>query len=154
MNTIQKTFVLTVIGLFVCTAALYSQSNGRLDELLSQNPARLDYVSYLLLSASGDISEDDSPSAAFDCAASLGLFPPDVTPESSVRIDLLSFMLMKTLDLSGGVLYRLFPGPRYAYKHLVYLGVVADSGEPARLVAGDEAVRSLGYALEFKGGTR
>lgn len=108
----------------------------------------------MLLSANGLIPETETLQAAFDTSSSLGFLEESAQPETAVRIDRLSFMLMKSLGLQGGIMYRLFPGPRYAYKHLVYLGIVSESGGPFRLVAGDEVIRSLGYALELKGGSR
>ena len=93
--------------------------------------------------------------AAFDKAQrKWGSFPESAVAETPVRVDQLSFMLMKSLSLKGGVMYSLFPGPRYAYKEMVYKKVLNGTGGPARLVSGDEVLRSLSNALDLSGGQK
>lgn len=151
MKTISRIAILIAIFSIPCLQ-VFSQSNDRIDELLRQGQARLDATAYIVLAAGGDIAETDTVEMAFSKARELGLTLPADAPESPVRVDALSFMLMKSLRLKGGVMYRLFPGRRYAYRELVFSKVVNDKGGPARVISGDEVIRSLGYALELKGG--
>jgi len=129
----------------------YAQSNERIDELLSQAQAHLDSAAYIVLAAGGLINESDDLATAFAKARELGLAKESSTPESPVRVDELSLMLMKSLAIKGGLLYSIFPGKRYAYRELVFQKAVNGSGGPARLVSGEEVIRSLGYASRLGG---
>ncbi len=146
--------VLAVFFILVLSSGLFAQSNDRIDELLLQESARYDSASYLILAAGGLIAESDSPDSAFLKAQELGLAAPDRSPDSPVRVDELSFMLMKSLSLKGGIMYGLFPGRRYAYRELAFNKMVSESGGPGRTVAGDEVIRTLGYAFKLKGGDK
>ena len=144
------------ISFFLLITCIYAlaQSNDRIDELLRQDQARLDSAAYIILAAGGIIQETDSPEAAFEKAVSLGLVKAGTAPDAPVRVDEMSFMLMKSLSLKGGVMYTLFPGQRYAYRELAFRKAVNDSGGPARRVSGEEIMRSLGNVMPAEGGTR
>ena len=131
---------------------LAAQSNDRLDELLAQSPARLDSTAYLLLAATGQIAEDAEPSAAFDAAVAAGLIAKNRHSEDPVSIEDLSYFVMKTQKLSGGLEWMFLPSPRGAYRELAYRDVINTSGGPRRLVAGDEVVRTLNAVVALKGG--
>ncbi len=146
--------VLTVFLILSLGFGLFAQSNDRIDELLLQEIARFDSTAYLVLSAGGLIPESDSPESAFQKALELGLAKPDRTPESPVRADELSYMLMESLSIKGGVMYRIFPGKRYAYRELAFNKMMSETGGPGRKVAGDEVIRILGYAFALKGGEK
>lgn len=152
MNTVCRIAVLGAV--FAATSVIFAQSNDRLDELLAQAPARIDLTTYLLLAAGGHVEETASPDEAFSKAVAMGIVPKTVEPGASVRADELSYMIMKSLSLPGGVMYAILPGPRYAYREMTFRQVLSDSGGPARLVAGDEVVRALGYASALKGGAK
>lgn len=152
MKTSKKLMSFLLFLFLMGFSFVSAQSNELLDELLSQDSAQLGITTYLILTASGHVSSNDSPSLAMEKAKELNLIKTTDLEEDVVRADRLSFMLMKSLEIPGGVMYKLFPRPRFAYKHLVYLGYMSDSAGPARIVAGDEVVRVLGYLLELKGG--
>lgn len=132
--------------------SLGAQSNERIDELLGQSEVRLDSASYIILAASGLISETESPETAFNELKKLGFMANKSDPAVSVNVEELSYLLMKAFDLKAGVMYFLFPGPRYAYRSMAGAGVVIDAGGPYRLVSGEEVLRSLRYAMELKAG--
>ena len=138
----KKAALLTLCGgLFL--GALSAQSNDRLDELLAQAPARLDSTAYLVLSAAKLVPETASPGDAFDAAVAAGLIAKTSKPEGTVSVQDLSYLLMKSLKLTGGLEWTFFPNPRAAYRELVYREAANGSGGPDRVVAGDEVVRTL-----------
>jgi hypothetical protein len=59
---------------------------------------------------------------------------------------------MRALDIPGGIMYSMFPGPRYAAREIAYLGFVRGSGAPGRTVSGNEVMYILGRVLEWKEG--
>jgi len=131
---------------------LMAQSNDRLDEILAQDQARLDTTSYLALSAAGLIAEDADPAAAFEAATASGWLPKGAQASDGVSVEALAFLLMKAEKVPGGVVWMVFPNPRTAYRELDYRGLINVSAGPARLVAGDEVVRTLQAVLALKGG--
>jgi hypothetical protein len=132
--------------------AVHAQSNERVDELLLQAQARFDSTAYIVLAAGGLIQETDGLDVAFAKAKELGWTGKSGTPEGLVRADTLSFMIMKSLGLKGGVMYSLFPGSRYAYRELVFRNAINARGGPSRLVTGEEVMRTLGYVSALKVG--
>jgi hypothetical protein len=59
---------------------------------------------------------------------------------------------MKAFDEKGGLMYRLFPGPRYAVRELAYLGLVHGKAHSGRFPSGQEVVQILSSYLDRKGG--
>ena len=133
-------------------ASLSAQSNDRLDELLAQAQARLDSTAYLLMVSGGLLSEDTEPAAAFDAAVAAGFLSKTRHPEDGVSLEDLSFLVMKALKLPGGLEWMLLPSPRAAYRELSFQKIINTSAGPRRLIAGDEAVRTVGAAAALKGG--
>jgi hypothetical protein len=129
-----------------------AQSNERLDELLSQAPARFDSTTYLILTAAQQIPETTTPADAFDAAVAAGLVPKTAKADGPVSVQDLSYLLMKALTLPGGLEWMFFPNPRAAYRELVYREAVNDSGGPDRAVAGDEVVRTLSTVQSSRSG--
>lgn len=133
----------------VCAVA---QSNDRIDELLRQDRARVDSAAYIILAAGGIIQETDGPDSAIEKAIALGMLKSGTAPDAPVRADELSFMIVKSLSLKGGIMYSLFPCKRYAYRDLVFGKAVNGAGGPARTVSGEEVMRALGNAMAARGG--
>jgi hypothetical protein len=142
--------VLALLALFVLPAA--AQSNAILDQIL-ENP-RLNYgqAAYLVLTASGKLPESVAPAAAADALEGLGWRIEARAAEDPVSLGEYSWLLMRALELKGGVFYHLFPGPRYAARELAYRRLIQGKAHPGRPVGGEEAVRLLAGALELKGG--
>jgi hypothetical protein len=87
---------------------------------LFQFQARTDAVSYLVLTAGGKIAETTEPEAAYAAAVAAAALAPGRQASEPIRIDDFCFLVMRTFSLKGGMMYTLFPGPRYAYRELVF----------------------------------
>jgi hypothetical protein len=127
-----------------------AQVNDRIDELLAQSPARLDSASYLVLCAAKSVSEDVSAAEAFSKAVALGIWSKGRKPTDGMTVQDLSYLLMKTLKVPGGLEWTFLPNPRAAYKELSYLSLINTSDGPERAVAGDEVVRTLGEVQAYR----
>ena len=150
MKPVNRLPALACLLFGFATAGLAAQSNDRIDELLLQPVARLDSTAYLVLASTGQIAESDSPATALEKAKSLGLVNADLGPDSPVQIQDLSFLVMKSLQLNGGVMFSLFPNSRYAYRELAYAKMIDTSRGPFRTVSGEEVIRVLGVVSEQK----
>jgi hypothetical protein len=58
---------------------------------------------------------------------------------------------MKSFGLKGGILYTLFPGPRYACRELAYLRIIRDGGDPETHLNGGQFLQILGNTLTYIG---
>jgi hypothetical protein len=68
-----------------------------------------------------------------------------------VRLDEFAFLLARAFGLKGGIMYTLFPGPRYAYRELVYRGILEGRVDPAQTLSGERLLYVMGRALELWG---
>ena len=132
--------------------SLAAQSNDRLDELLSQAQARLDSTSYLLMVSAGLVAEDATVADSFTAAVAAGFIAKDRHPEDGVSVEDLSFLIMKTQKISGGLEWTFLPTARAAYRELDSQGLINSTAGPWRLVAGDEVIRTFNAAHALKGG--
>jgi hypothetical protein len=142
----KKTFV--GIVLFAAAGVLYSQTAQEMDTLLETQIITYGQAVRLTLAAAGNW-EDLSVEAAFAAAQSKGWISQDVGSMYPVKFDQAAFLLMKAFQLRGGLLYRLFPGPRYAYRELVYRGVFPGRPDPDMSFSGEEFINVLGRILDL-----
>jgi hypothetical protein len=131
--------------------SIAAQSNERIDELLNQDPATLGHTSYLVLSAAGDVPEDASPASALETAKEQGWVPADAVADDPVRFGRFSYLLTGAFDVPGGVMYRVFPGPRYAAREVAFQGWSLQRRPARELIGGEIVVRTLSTYLNEEG---
>ena len=140
--------------LLLGAASLFGQSNEAIDRILSQEPLTYGAAAYLVLTASGDLSD----SASFDDAVSMlhhqSRSIDNRESREPVTLGEYSYLVMQALSIRGGIAYRLFPGPRYAARELAATGIAQDSAFPSMHLSGERAVRLLGRALAYVEGER
>jgi hypothetical protein len=62
-----------------------------------------------------------------------------------------SFLVMAAFGLKGGLMYSLFPGPRYAYRELLYLRIIQGRADGGSAVSGDRLLHIIAQALRYSG---
>jgi hypothetical protein len=142
--------LLLAVALLAAAGSVWGQSNELLDVLFEEPATTLGQAAYLVLTASGRIPDDSSPA---DAAASLveqGWSVPERTADEPLTLGEYSYLLMQAFELKGGVMYRIFPGPRYAGRELAYLELIKGDSSPYRTFSGEEAIGILGRLLEWK----
>jgi len=87
---------------------------------------------------------------AFDFAAEEGWFK-NVKPDDKITFARLSFLLMKVFDIKGGIMYRLIPGPHYAYRSMVSQSFIQGTCDPSMKVSGQNFFLILGKVLTVHG---
>jgi hypothetical protein len=131
-----------------------AQSNSEVDALLAQGQARIDSAAYMVLVAGGEIEESSTPDAAYAMLQEKAWLSAAKQASAPIRLDDYCALVMRSLGLKGGLMYSIFPGPRYAYRELVAKGIVNASGGPKRSLPGDEVLKILRQAMELKGAGR
>ena len=102
------------------------------------------------MTASGRIPDDSSPAEAAASLRDQGWTVPERSADEPLTLGEYSYLLMQAFELKGGVMYRIFPGPRYAGRELAYLKLVKGDTSPYRTFSGEEAIGILGRLLEWK----
>ena len=137
----------------IAAAALPSaaQSNQLLDEILEAPAVTYGQAAYLVLTAVQKLPESSTPAEAAEALAGAGWRLKVRPADEPITLGDYSFLLMQAFELSGGMFYSLFPGPRYATRELAYRRLIPGKAYPGKAVTGEEAVRLLGAVMELKG---
>ncbi len=145
-RTVLCLIVLTLLGSATCLA----QSNETIDRLLSREVADFGSTVYMVLSAGDLIQDSASVDSAYGEYQSFGWQLGSKSADDSLTVSELSYLIMKSLNVSGGFMYAIFPSPRYAFRELVYKNVLSRQIAPGSIVSGEEVLRYLGAVLRLK----
>ena len=143
--------VLAVLFTLVCVQHGFSQSNEVIDQLLEEEQATLGNTVYLVFLAADIAAEDWSVDRSIQELQSRGWGFDDAATDTVVDLGSMSFLLMKTFGMRGGIMYSLFPGRRYAARELAFLGFVPGYASPKRVLEGQEVTHILGRTLDHLG---
>ena len=148
MNT-RKNFALVV--LFIIGTSLFAQSNEIIDDILSQERLTCANGAYAALTAAGLIADESSPEDAFTYLKDQGWIRQSRQANDEMSLGEYSFALMKGFSMSGGIMYTIFPSPRYASRELGYMGYISRDAGAYRGLGGSEALSILGQVLRRRG---
>ena len=146
----KKLILLLAFVLLGAVVNISAQSNEVLDALLEEETTSFGQAAYLVLTASGRISDDTTPAEAAAEIVGQGWTVPARTAEEPLTLGEYSFLLMQAFELKGGIMYRIIPGPRYAGRELAYLRFIKGNTSPYRTFSGEEAIGILGRLMEWK----
>jgi hypothetical protein len=127
----------------------FCQSIEFMDRVSSSPSIAYGDAAYLVLVATDNIAENAGTARSLDLAKQNKWVKASIAPEKPISLDSYSYLLMRSFGLKGGLMYRLVPGPRYAFRELVALGVIQGDYDPADKVDGALAVRMLGRVFEI-----
>jgi outer membrane protein OmpA-like peptidoglycan-associated protein len=143
-----------------------------MDEALSGGAVTYAQAAYFVLEAVGtDFGGAGDMGAAFAYAVERGWLRENRTKKAAssrsngssadlrdapIPLGELSFLMMKSFNLKGGYLYRLFGGhqiigARYAYREMTYRGFITGITDPSRPVPGEKFFGILGKVLDSAG---
>jgi hypothetical protein len=134
------------ILLLLSAAPTRAQTAAEMERLLDTGEITYTQASYFTL-ASVLEAPPPNPAAAFALARERGWFPVNAEPGGPVKLKNLSLLMMKAFGLEGGLMYRLFPGPRYAYREMTRRGFIEGRAYPLFTVSGERFLQILGNVL-------
>lgn len=151
----KHTLCITVV-VFLIAAAAFGQAAEKIDKILETERATFGHAAYLIQTALNDGSDGLDFETAFDRFKSEheNLIRDSVTSEDVIPIKTYAFLLMKVFDIKGGMMYRIYPCPRYAYRDLQYLGVIQDKKNPDAVMSGASLLQILGRIDTVQGGAQ
>ena len=147
---VRKLTLLLALVLLAGAVNSWGQSNEILDVLFEESATTLGQAAYLVLTASGLLAEEATPAEAAAALAGQGWTVPERAALEPLTLGEYSHLLMQAFQLEGGLMYRLFPGPRYAGRELAYLRLIRGDTSPYRSFSGEEAIGIIGRLLEWK----
>jgi len=156
----MKRIVCIAVAALLIAVGAFGQSAQRIDEILETQATTFGHAAYLILTAMGNISEEADFQEAFTEmkayaeAQNFGnaAIRDSVTAEDSISTKNYAFLLMKAFNIKGGMMYRIYPCPRYAYRDLQYLAVIQGKTDPDAPITGTEMLQMLGRIEPWQGG--
>ena len=143
---------ITLAWFLIPTAALHAQSNAVIDSILNQRTATYGDSVYMILSAAKIIPTSASVTAAMNALYARAWISPPPRADQPITFGDFSYILMKSFDVSGGIMYAIFPGPRYAARQVVYRRWSPGDLSPYQHISGMQALYVLRTFLSSRGG--
>lgn len=145
----RRTVLVAAAMIVLGGAYAAAQSNEVIDALLGRDVADFGSSLQLILSAGHRVDENASVADAYATFQSLGWRLQSKGIDDSLTAKELSYLIMRSLGLTGGIMYTILPSPRYAFRELVYVGIISRQVPPGRIVSGQQVVRYLGAVLRL-----
>jgi hypothetical protein len=126
--------------------AVHGQTAVDIEKLLDAEEITCSQAAYCVLAAALE-NPPPNPEAAFALARENGWLPAKAEGSSNITLGGLSLLLMKAfnqrLAQAGGLMYRLFPGSRYAHRAMANQGFIEGRAYPGQNVSGGQFLRIL-----------
>ncbi|OHD79939.1 MAG: hypothetical protein A3J97_00430 [Spirochaetes bacterium RIFOXYC1_FULL_54_7] len=146
----SQRLVIVVIVITASARILWAQSNTVLDLFLENEQASFGTSVYLVLVAAGAMDEDSSPADALRLYAEIGRRPlRGKQLDDPLTAGELGHVLFQALEISGGIMYSILPGPWYAAKELDHKRLLPEKKFARQFLSPFEVVYALQKALEL-----
>ncbi|TVQ17143.1 MAG: hypothetical protein EA382_19275 [Spirochaetaceae bacterium] len=145
--------LLAAAAALIVTGSVFGQSNTVIDAILGEEVATAQSAAYLAMTSAGLVADDATPAVALRTAREEGWIG-DRGDREPVTFGEYAYLMMRAHGVSGGLMYLIFPGPRYAAREFTYRGWSPERRAPGELVSGEFMVRVTGNMLEMVGGER
>jgi hypothetical protein len=151
-NKIGPFLILLGVSLWL-TALLpgpaFAQTAERLDAVLDTARVSCAQAAAIVLPAAGLLAPEAGETEAF--AMARPWLPRRAEQDSPITMGELSHLVMRSFHLTGGFMYTLFPGPRYAYRALAWRRLLPPASDPGRPLTGEELLHITGRVLSLAG---
>jgi hypothetical protein len=138
------------LALFVLLPAFAcAQTAERLDTLLAAERVSFAQAAALILPAAGLLPPEAGEAEAFTAARPW--LPRRADREGFINLGELSHLVMQSFNIPGGLMYALFPGPRYAYRALAWRRLLPAAPDPGRTLTGEELLYVAAQVLALAG---
>jgi len=145
---LKKKLFLLLTAIIIPASILTAQSNAFLDRLLAEEKASFSKASLFVLSAAGLVKAEANEADALQYLAN-AKWSLSKNAEEPISLGELCYLLMRSFSLSGGLMYSLFPSPRYATRELEFRGLLFGNPIPTRSVSGLEVMQLTGRLLTY-----
>jgi len=141
----KKELLIIAVSL-VLISVIHAQTAAELEAVLESTAiTNTQAASFVIRSVDSDFTGN-----AFEQAVERGWLK-SASPDEKITLGRLSFLFMKAFEMTGGLMYRIFPGPRYAYRTMLSRNFIHGDSDPAMTVSGDRFLLILGRILSAEG---
>jgi hypothetical protein len=143
----MKKFLLCL--LIAIPSLAFAQTAERIERLLQQDKVSYCDAALLVLEAAGRLDAEKQTSAddAFTFAMERGWLPKTAQANSDASLDGLSLLVVQAFEIKGGALFSLFQNPHYAYRAMVYRGIIQGRTDPQMTVSGELLLYTVNRAM-------
>ena len=145
----MRTTVLLLL-LFVGAGFLAAQTTAAEIETLLASPAVTYAQAARFALEAADVTATANGEEAFNYAADRKWLPKKAKPGDTAKLNGVSLLLMGAFNLKGGWFYTMVRNPHYAYRELVYMGVIKGRTDPHMAVSGDDFLYMVSRILSLK----
>lgn len=147
-----------LLALFVF--CLPAQTAAELESIIQTPAVTCDLAARFVLASSesqaaigsSGSAESETPATSFELAVENGWFPQGTSADDTITLGKLSYLMMEAFEMRGGLMYALFPGPRYAFRCMVSRSLIQGAADPGMTVSGERFLHILGRVLSATGG--
>ena len=139
--------------LFFPFSFVNAQTATELDRMLETKAVTVGFAARFAMDAAGLLPEGLSSSTAETVAYEVARHRGWVKGESEDTISLqdMAFLLVNVFEIKGGLVYRLFPNPRYAYREMIYRRLIQGRSYSNMELDGPRFLQILGRTLNYTG---
>jgi len=143
MNLMIKKYRYIFIFCFIFVSVFIpAQTAQRIEQLIEKETINYQEAAWIILEATGKfnvVNTDviSSPENAYRYAAENGWLPGSITADTTATFEGVSLLIMHSFGIKGGILYSIFKSPHYAYRELVYRGIIQGRVSPKMPVSGN-----------------
>jgi outer membrane protein OmpA-like peptidoglycan-associated protein len=139
---IKKHRYIFVLYFILVSTFVPAQTAQRIEQLLERETISYKEAAWIILEATGKFSFANtdvvsSPEKAYQYAEENGWLPRNITPDTTATFEGVSLLIMHSFGIKGGIFYSIFKSPHYAYRELVYRGIIQGKISPKKAVSGD-----------------
>jgi len=142
-------FVVSFLFLASLSATLQAQTADEIEALLNTNAVTYSQAVRFVLEAADIIAITDH-NEAFRYAQEQNLLPKNAAPDTAVTLENISYVLMKSFNVKGGIIYSFAKNPHYAYRELAYKEIIQGRADPGMKVSGDQLLFMIGRLLSIQ----
>ncbi|GBU29510.1 hypothetical protein R84B8_03082 [Treponema sp. R8-4-B8] len=138
MKKILLCFLLSIPSL------LFAQTAAEFESLLASDALSYEQAASVVLRAA-DITAEGS---AFSYAVEQKWLSGKIAPNGAATLNEVSLLIMGAFGIKGGIMYSAVKSPHYAYRELVYQGVIQGRADPEIAVSGKLLFFMIGRILD------
>jgi len=145
-------FMVFGVGIAAAQQVRAPSQAGELETILESSAITYEQAARFVIASSGLENGANTAEAAFNLAKEKGWLPDEASPQDEIKLSNLSFLITSAFDIEGGLMYKFFPGPRYAFRAMVSRSLIQGAADPAMTVSGQRFLHILGNTINFTGG--
>lgn len=146
----KKFFTVLILGiLFVFSAA--AQSSEKITEILKSEEMNFGQAAYIIATYKSSVAEDADYAEAFQKLQEEGLISEKYESDDMINLATASFLCFRSMNLNGGLFYKIFKNSRYAFKELQAKGALPKDSDPQYSVSGREFFGLFNACVEIEG---